>query len=341
MAVLQNTLYVTAAEAALFKEGETVSVRVNREQKLRVPLHHLESIVCMGHTYVSPELMSLCLERGVGIAFLSEQGRFRGRVEGTSENGALLRLNQMQCHLDAGRSLAIAKCIVQGKIANQRHILQRAARESEGDTAVRLSDAARSLRMGDLIRMETHDQVRGCEGEAAARYFEVFGDMVRQQGDDFRWTSRQRRPPRDPINCLLSFAYALLMNDCLSALQGNGLDPAFGFLHAFRAGRPALALDLMEHLRPLVADRLVLTLINNQQLRPGDFRKTESGAVELTDDARKLVIKAHQERKATTIVHPLLGDEITWGLVPHVEARLLARTLRRDLESFPPFHPAG
>lgn len=341
MSVMLNTLYVTTPETALFKEGETVSVRVNREQKLRVPIHHLESIVCLGHAYVSPELMSLCLERGVGISFLSEHGRFRGRVEGTSQNGAMLRLNQTRCHLDTARSLSIAKSIVLGKIANQRHVLQRAAREAEGDTAVRLSDAARALRMIDPQRMDTHDQVRGCEGEAAARYFEVFGEMVRQQNEDFRWTSRQRRPPRDPINCLLSFAYALLMNDCLSALQANGLDPALGFLHAFRPGRPGLALDLMEHLRPLVADRLVLTTINNQQLRPSDFHKTESGAVELSDDARKAVIKAHQERKATSIVHPLLEVEIPWGMVPNIEARLLARTLRGDLDTFPPFHPAG
>jgi CRISPR-associated protein Cas1 len=206
---------------------------------------------------------------------------------------------------------------------------------------VRLSEAARALQMAQPGRMESHDQVRGSEGEAAARYFEVFGDMVRQQNGDFRWTGRHRRPPRDPLNCLLSFAYALLMNDCLSALQANGLDPAFAFLHAFRPGRPGLALDLMEHLRPLVADRLVLSLVNNQQVRPSDFRKTESGAVELTDEARKLVIGSHQERKAATIVHPLLGEEIPWGLVPHIEARLLARTLRSDMEVFPPFHPAG
>jgi CRISPR-associated protein Cas1 len=341
MTVLLNTLYVTTADTALLKDGETVTVKVEREQRLRVPLHHLESIVCLGHVYVSPELMNLCLERGVGVAFLTEHGRFRGRVEGTSQNGALLRRNQMQAHLEAPRSLAIAKCIVRGKIANQRHVLQRAARESEGDVAVRLSDAARELRMIDPERMFTHDQVRGSEGEAAARYFEVFGDMVRQQTDEFRWTSRQRRPPTDPLNCLLSFSYALLMTDCLSALQANGLDPAFGFLHAFRPGRPALALDLMEHLRPLAADRLALSLVNNHQLRPGDFVHTESGAVELTEEGRKLVIRSHQERKATTIVHPLLGEEIPWGLVPHIEARLLARTLRGDLEAFPPFHPAG
>ena len=341
MAVLLNTLYVTTADTALLKEGETVVVRVAREQRLRVPLHHLESIVCLGPIYVSPDLMCLCLDRGVGIAFLSEHGRFRGRVEGTTQNGALLRLDQVRAHLDEKRSLAIAKSIVQGKVANQRHVLQRAARESQGDVAVRLSDAARALQMAQPRRMESHDQVRGSEGEAAARYFEVFGDMVRQQNADFRWTGRHRRPPRDPLNCLLSFAYALLMNDCLSALQANGLDPAFAFLHAFRPGRPGLALDLMEHLRPLVADRLVLSLVNNQQVRPSDFRKTESGAVELTDEARKLVIGSHQERKAATIVHPLLGEEIPWGLVPHIEARLLARTLRSDMDVFPPFHPAG
>jgi CRISPR-associated protein Cas1 len=341
MAVLLNTLYVTTADTALLKEGETVVVRVAREQRLRVPLHHLESIVCLGPVYVSPDLMYLCLDHGVGIAFLSEHGRFRGRVEGTTQNGALLRLDQVRAHLDEKRSLVIAKSIVQGKVANQRHVLQRAARESQGDVAVRLSDAARALQMAQPERMENHDQVRGSEGEAAARYFEVFGDMVRQQHADFRWTGRHRRPPPDPLNCLLSFAYALLMNDCLSALQANGLDPAFAFLHAFRPGRPGLALDLMEHLRPLVADRLVLSLVNNQQVRPGDFRKTESGAVELTDEARKLVIGSHQERKAATIVHPLLGEEIPWGLVPHIEARLLARTLRSDMEVFPPFHPAG
>ena len=341
MAVLLNTLYVKTADTALLKEGETVVVRVERQQRLRVPLHHLESIVCLGPIYVSPDLMCLCLDHGVGIAFLSEHGRFRGRVEGTTQNGALLRLDQVRAHLDERRSLAIAKSIVQGKIANQRHVLQRAARESQGDVAVRLNDAVRALQVARPERMESHDQVRGSEGEAAARYFEVFGDMVRQQNGDFRWTGRQRRPPRDPLNCLLSFAYALLMNDCLSALQANGLDPAFGFLHAFRPGRPGLALDLMEHLRPLVADRLVLSLVNNQQLRPNDFRKTESGAVELTDEARKLVIGSHQERKATTIVHPLLQEEIPWGLVPHIEARLLARTLRSDVETFPPFHPSG
>jgi CRISPR-associated protein Cas1 len=290
---------------------------------------------------MSPDLMALCLERGVSVVFLSEHGRFRGRVEGTNQSGAVLRLNQVRAHLDTAASLRIAKSIVRGKLANQRHVLQRAAREADGDGAARLAAAARLLGFVDPEAMETHDQVRGCEGEGAARYFEVFSDLVRQQKDHFAWTSRHRRPARDPMNCLLSFAYALLMNDCLSALQSNGLDPAFGFLHALRPGRPALALDLMEHLRPLVSDRLVLTLLNNQQLRPDDFLHTDSGAVELKDDARKLVLKVHQERKTQVIQHPILGQEITWGVLPQVEAKLLARTLRGDLTDFPPFHPAG
>lgn len=341
MTVALNTLYVTTPDTALLKQGETVAVNVERKLRLRVPIHHLESLVCFGPTYVSPDLMSLCLERGVSVVFLSENGRFRGRLEGTTQAGAVLRLSQVRAHLDVATSLRIAKSVVSGKLANQRHILQRAAREAEGEASVRLAEAARAIGFIDLARMETHDQVRGCEGEGAARYFEVFGDMVRQQRSHFPWTSRQRRPPRDPLNCLLSFSYALLMNDCLSALQSNGLDPAFGFLHAFRPGRPALALDLMEHLRPLVADRLVLTLINNQQLRPGDFVRTESGAVELKDDARKLVLAAHQERKGQVIQHHILSQEISWGVLPQIEARLLARALRGDIDDFPPFHPAG
>ncbi len=341
MTVALNTLYVTTQDAALLKQGETVSVSIDRTQRLRVPIHHLESVVCFGPTYVSPDLMALCLERGVSIVFLSEHGRFKGRVEGVTQAGAILRLSQMRAHLDTAMSLRIAKSMVIGKLANQRHVLQRAGREAQGDAAVRLTGAAKALELIDPGRMETHDQVRGSEGEGAARYFDVFGDLVRQQKDHFSWEGRRRRPPRDPMNCLLSFAYALLMNDCLSALQSTGLDPAFGFLHAFRPGRPALALDLMEHLRPLVADRLALTLLNNQQVRPDDFVRTESDAVEMKADARKLVVKTHQERKAETIKHPILGQEITWGMLPQIEARLLARTLRGDLTEFPPFHPAG
>jgi CRISPR-associated protein Cas1 len=221
--------------------------------------------------------------------------------------------------------------------------LQRAARESDNEDSGELTKAADRIQAirGDLGRMETHEQVRGSEGEGAARYFDVFPLLIRQQKDAFKWNGRNRRPPRDPINALLSFAYTLLMGDCLSACQTVGLDPAFGFLHVFRAGRPALALDLMETFRPVLADRLVLSLINNQQVRFGDFEKTESGAVVMAGEARKLVISAHQQRKAKALKHPFLGQDTVWGLVPILEARLLARHLRGDLEAFPVFHPRG
>jgi CRISP-associated protein Cas1 len=341
MTILQNTLYLTTPETQLYKEGETVLVKIEHEKRLQVPIHHLQAIVCLGPVYVSPELMHLCLERDVTVSFLTMNGRFLGNVEGINHTRAWLRVNQHRAFSDLEQSLKIAKSIVQGKLANQRHVLQRAAREAEGQAVEALTQAAARIQrsQSQVDRMETHDQVRGCEGEGAATYFDVFGHLIRRQ--DFSWKGRNRRPPKDAINALLSFGYALLMGDCLSALQTVGLDPALGFLHAFRPGRPALALDLMEHLRSLVADRLALTLINNQQVNVKGFRVTESGAVEMDDDTRKQIISQHQQRKAQTILHPFLNQEVPWGIVPLLEARLLARTLRGDLESFPPFHPKG
>ncbi len=343
MTLLLNTLYLTSPETQLYKEGETVLVKIEREKRLQVPIHHLQAITCLGPVYLSPELMHLCLERDVAVSFLSERGRFLGRLEGLDHSGAMLRVNQHRSHADVAASLRIAKSIVQGKLANQRHVLQRSAREAEPEAAVDLGRSAARIQhvQGQVDRMETHDQVRGCEGEGAALYFDVFGLMVRQQQASFPWKGRNRRPPRDAVNALLSFGYALLMGDCASALQSVGLDPALGFLHAFRPGRPALALDLMEHLRPLVADRLALTLINNQQVSSKGFRVTDGGAVEMEDETRKLVIQAHQQRKAQIIQHPFLNQEVPWGLIPLLEARLLARTLRGDLDEFPPFHPKG
>ncbi len=341
--ILLNTLYITTPETSLHKEGETIVVKVMREKKLQVPLHHLQAITVMNEAWVSPELLRECLERNISLVFLSERGRFLGRLEGTAAPGAWLRRNQMEAHLDDAKSLVLAKTFVKGKLSNQRHVLQRAARESSGKAAEELAQATERLRLiqREVDRMETHDQVRGCEGEAAARYFSVFPFLVRQQRDAFPWNGRNRRPPKDPINALLSFAYTLTLGDCLSACQSVGLDPAFGYLHAFRPGRPALALDLMEAFRPLIADRLLLTLINNQQIRPGDFKTTESGAVVMADDARKLVITTHQQRKATALKHPFLEQDTQWGLIPLLEARLLARHLRGDLEEFPVFHPKG
>lgn len=343
MTLLLNTLYLTLPESSLHKEGETVLVKVAREKRLQVPLHHLAAIVIMAEAWVSPELMRTCLERDIAITFLSERGRFLGRVEGTAAPGAWLRRNQMEAHLNPERALVLSKVLVQGKLANQRHVLQRSAREAEEGSRKELEAAAARLQeiQKQVERMETLDQVRGCEGEGAARYFKVFGLMVRQQAEAFPWQGRNRRPPLDPLNALLSFSYALLLGDCLSACQAVGLDPAFGFLHAFRPGRPSLALDLMEAFRSILADRLALTLVNNQQVGLSDFTRTESGAVILSDEARKVVITTHQQRKAQTLRHPFLGQEIPWGLVPLLEARLLARHLRGDLEAFPPFHPRG
>ena len=343
MTLLLNTLYITTPESSLHKEGETVLVKVDREKRLQVPLHHLQAIVVMTEGWVSPELQRACLERNIILTFLSGRGRFLGRLEGIAASGAWLRRNQMEVHLDPARSLLIGKTIVKGKLANQRHVLQRAAREAEGEDAQNLAKAAERIHMiqRELGRMVTIDQARGCEGDGAARYFEVFPSLIRQQRDAFPWNGRNRRPPKDALNALLSFAYTLLMGDCLAACQAVGLDPAFAFLHAFRPGRPALALDLMEAFRPLIADRLVLTLVNNQQVRPSDFIQTESGAVTMTDEVRKLVITTHQQRKAQTLRHPFLDQEVPWGLVPVLEARLLARHLRGDMDEFPTFHPRG
>jgi CRISPR-associated protein Cas1 len=249
----------------------------------------------------------------------------------------------MQVHLNPERTLRLAKALVKGKLANQRQVLLRAGREAAIEEAPPLLAAANRLRalQGQVETMDTLDRVRGCEGDGAAWYFEQFPFLVRQQRDAFPWRGRSRRPALDPFNALLSFGYALLTGDLLSACQSVGLDPTIGFLHAFRPGRPALALDLMEAFRPLVVDRMILTLINNQQVNAKGFRTTTSGGIEMDDETRKTVILAYQERKAQTLRHPFLEQEIPWGLAPLLEARLLARHLRGDLESFPPFHPRG
>lgn len=340
---LLNTLYVTTPDSAIHKEGESLVVKVDHVKRLQVPLHHLQSIVVMTQAWVSPELQRACLERDMTLVFLSERGRFLGRLEGTGAPGGLLRRDQMRAHLDPDRTLRLAQALVKGKLGNQRQVLQRAAREARPGEGAALDEAAERLRLfqRQVDGMETLDQVRGCEGDGAAWYFGQFETMVRQQRAAFPWHGRTRRPPRDPLNALLSFSYALLMGDCLSACQSVGLDPAIGFLHAFRPGRPALALDLMEAFRPLVADRLVLTLINNLQIGPKGFRTSESGGIEMDEATRKLVIVTYQERKAQTLRHPFLDQEIPWGLAPLLEAKLLARHLRGDLDAFPPFHPRG
>jgi len=338
---LLNTLYITTEGAYLHLDHDTVRVEVERETRLRVPLHHLGAVVCFGDSHITPSLLGRCAEDGRTIIFLSHSGRFRCRVEGPASGNVLLRRAQHQALDDPVRTAGIARAIVAGKIQNCRHSLLRGARDARSETdAAQLRDAADQLArlLRALERIEGMDEIRGHEGAAARCYFGVFDRMMREDfREDFRMEGRTRRPPRDRINALLSFLYALLLGDCSAAAQGVGLDPQMGFLHTLRPGRPGLALDLMEELRPVLADRLALTLVNRAQLTPKDFIEREGGAVEMTDDGRRQIITAYQERKQDEITHQTIEEKMPMGLVPHIQARLLARHLRGDLSAYPPF----
>jgi CRISPR-associated protein Cas1 len=339
---LLNTLYVSTEGAYVRKDGENAVVEIDGLERLRAPLHLLGGVICFGRTNMSPALMGACAERGVTVAFFSEHGRFLARVEGPVSGNVLLRREQYRRADVPAECGALVAAIVAAKAQNQRTLLQRAAR----DHGQALSEAARArldsaqTRLRDIARRALHlsdvDQLRGLEGEAAQRYFDVFPLMQRTDDPALLFTRRSRRPPLDPINALLSFLYTLLTHDCRSALEGVGLDPSAGYLHRPRPGRPSLALDLMEELRPPLADRLALSLLNRSQLQAGDFRTMENGATVLTDTARKMVLVAWQERKKQEMEHPFLGEKAPLGLIPHLQARLLSRTLRGDLDGYPP-----
>lgn len=340
MKKLLNTLYVTTQGAYLSRESETVLVNVERETKLKVPIHNLGSIVCFGQVSCSPPLMGLCGERGVVISFLSENGRFLARVHGPVSGNVLLRREQYRrADVDAA-SAEIARSVLIAKLANSRAVLLRAARESGNGND---SDAFSSVtgEIGRIMKgVERQTQlgtIRGMEGEAARIYFGVFDRLILAQKDDFYFRERSRRPPLDNMNALLSFIYTLLVHDVISALEGVGLDPAVGFLHRDRPGRPSLALDIMEEFRPILADRLALSLVNRQQLKGRGFQKTETGAVMMDERTRKEVLVAYQKRKQEEIQHPFLGEKVAVGLLPHCQAMLLARFLRGDLDGYPPF----
>jgi len=337
---LLNTLYVTTQGAYLAREGETVLVRVEQETKLRVPIHTLGGIVCFGQVSASPPLMGLCAERKVLLSFLTEHGRFLARVQGPVSGNVLLRREQYRRADDDARSAQIAKAVVLGKIANCRTVLMRAARE-QGDGTPAEELRAAGGKLGRLLeetgRVSPVEVLRGKEGEAARVYFGVFDHLITAQKEDFGFTERSRRPPLDNVNSLLSFLYTVLAHDVTSALEGVGLDPAVGYLHEDRPGRPALALDLMEEFRPVLADRLALSLINRRQVQGKGFRKTETGAVLMDDATRKELLVTYQKRKQEEIVHPFLEEKMEVGLLPHVQAALLARHLRGDLDGYPPF----
>lgn len=341
MRKLLNTVYVTTENAALRKDGENIVAEVEGQERARVPLHMLASVVAFGPILVSPALIGACAGAGIAIALLDRNGRFQARIEGPVSGNVLLRRAQYRA---SDRPEDIVRSLVVGKVANQRAVLMRALRDYGADMADgdREAIAAVVERLAYIMRRvelagEDVDRLRGSEGEAANLYFSVFGHLIRSPDADMRWTGRSRRPPLDPVNALLSFLYTLLAHDCRSACESVGLDPAVGFLHRDRPGRPSLALDLMEELRPVLADRLALSLVNRRQLRAGDFERREGGAVLLTDEARKTVLTAWQERKREERQHPFLEEKAPLGLVPHLQAQLLARHLRGDLDAYPPW----
>ena len=341
MKKLLNTVYVTTEGASLRKDGENLVAEIDGAERARVPLHMLASVVVFGPIYVSPALMAASAAAGISLALLDRNGRFQARLEGPTTGNVLLRRAQYRA---SDMPEGIVRSIVVGKVANQRSVLMRALRDygDDFDTTGRAAIAGVVERLAHILRRveladKGLDALRGSEGEAANLYFSVFDLLIRTPDPGMRWKGRSRRPPLDPVNALLSFLYTLLTHDCRSACESVGLDPAVGFLHRDRPGRPSLALDLMEELRPALADRLALSLINRRQLRAGDFERRDGGAVLLSEEARRIVLTAWQERKKEERRHPFLEEKAPLGLVPYLQAQMLARHLRGDLDAYPPW----
>lgn len=337
---LLNTLYVFTEDAYLTLDGENVVVRRDGAELGRVPLHTLEGILCFSYRGASPGLMGACVERGVALSFFDRKGRFLAGVHGGQRGNVLLRKTQYAWSEDEAKSLAVAKNFIVGKLYNGRWVLERAVR----DHGMRIdADAVKtaSVRLGASLRSaascESMDTLRGIEGDAAAEYFGVLDELVLRDKETFRFTGRVRRPPTDEMNAMLSLFYTVLASDCASALEGAGLDPFVGFMHVDRPGRRSLALDMMEELRPVMVDRFVLSAVNNRVVKPACFERRESGEVRLSEEGRRALFGAWQERKKETITHPFLKEKIPRGLVPFVQALLLARCVRGDLDGYPPF----
>lgn len=339
---LLNTLFVMTPDAYVRLDHESLKVEVNGEKRMQVPLHHLGSIMLFGNTMISPQAMQRCAADGRTINFMDFAGRFKARVEGPESGNVLLRLAQYDAYKDTAKSLEIARNIVAGKLRNSYQILCRAARESdEEETKKQIQKNADQIGrlLINLGNQSDIDSVRGFEGQGAALYFDCFGKMILASPEEFSFNTRSRRPPRDRVNALLSFIYSLLSSDCATACEGVGLDPQIGYLHTVRPGRPALALDLMEEFRSAIADRLVISLINRKQIKAEHFEThTEAGeSVLLTEAGRKTVLESYQKRKQEEIIYPFLKEKTSIGLLPHLQARILARHLRGDLENYIPF----
>ena len=340
MKKLANVLYVTTPEAYLALDGENVVIRKEEQVAMRLPLHNLENIVCFNYLGASPALMGACAERNVGLCFLSPNGRFQARITGKVKGNVLLRKKQYAVSACDAESTPVAASFLLGKIANCRKVLERALRDHAILVDVQaLRDASAALRetLKAIPACDSTAGLMGFEGSAAKIYFGVFDQLILHGREEFSFTERSRRPPLDNLNALLSFLYTLLVSEVTSALETVGLDPYVGFLHRDRPGRPSLALDLMEELRPVFADRLALSLINRKQITGKGFTQKESGGVLMDDDTRKTVLAAWQERKKEQILHPYLKERIPFGLIPYVQALLLARYLRGDLDAYPPF----
>ena len=341
MTVLLNTLYVTTPEAYLRLEGETVCVMAEKEKRLQVPMHHLGAIVCFGDVMLSPALLGRCMQDGRSVVWLERSGRFRARVEGPVNGNILLRQAQYRTGEDAEKTIELARAFLAGKLRNSRTSLLRGARDNANEREKATLVQSSRLVAGHIRKLPHAtdlDALRGEEGNAARVYFQSLQYLMRERvRAEFAFEARTRRPPLDPMNALLSFLYALVLNDCRSAVEGVGLDPQLGFLHALRPGRMALALDFLEEFRSVIADRLALTLVNRAQIQSKHFDRRPGGAVLLNDEGRKLVIAAYQERKQESLVHPVLGQQVPIGLLPHMQARMLARYLRRDAPAYVPY----
>ncbi len=340
MRKLLNTLYVTSPDTYLSLDGENIVILKENVEVRRLPLHNLEGIVAFGYTGASPALMGACAKRGISLSFMTQSGKFLARVVGENYGNVTLRKSQYRFSDSEERSVYIAKNLIIGKVFNARWIVERATR----DYPLRL-DVEKLKRVSQFMaktiesisQCECLDQLRGLEGEAASQYFSVVDDLILQQKDQFFFKNRNKRPPLDNVNAMLSFVYTLLAHDAAGALETVGLDAYVGFLHRDRPGRISLALDMMEELRPIFADRFVLSLINKKVVNGSGFIQKENGAVIMDDNTRKIILSSWQERKQETIKHPFLDEKIEWGLVPYVQAMLLARYIRGDLDEYPPF----
>jgi len=335
-----NTLFVTTQGAYLAKEGETILVKNEGEKLLQVPIHTICGIVCFGQVSISPFLMGFCAENDVSISHLTEYGRFLARVQGPTSGNVLLRREQYRRADDPDVSARVARSVILGKLANCRTVLMRSLRDNPERNGIEDIQLIVNRIGYNLERIQTQlplNTLRGIEGESALLYFSVFDNLITAQKNDFSFHDRNRRPPLDKVNCLLSFLYTILMHDVRSALESVGIDPYVGYLHRDRPGRPGLALDLMEEFRPFIADRLALSLINLKQVQKKGFKQSESGAVLMDDETRKVVLTAYQKRKQEEIIHPFLGEKVSIGLLCHIQALLFGRFLRGDLDGYPPF----